>query len=273
MPNGCYPPSSPPYLSGFAQPRWASERGSWPGRTRIRRGHWTPSLGLFGAVGRLACEHSTVGPNRRFRTAITCGCCVWRGGRVRLMATVSKTVMGASPSRVRIPASPPISNSGRLLRRAALVDRVSLRGRFCCIPRRKDCLHAFRNLDVQGRHDMYSATTIPRGDRQTDRLRHSPQRPKDDRCGRLASHSKNAADGHRRQQRGQQNAWHSDDGETHARTGGTGMLHVSPRSRSSVESICRGEQKVTKRLEPDAPAVEAADDAVDRSPLPDRGRL
>src|SRR5256885_3693537 len=31
----------------------------------------------------------------------------WRGGRVRLKATVSKTVIGASLSRVQIPTSPP----------------------------------------------------------------------------------------------------------------------------------------------------------------------
>src|SRR5664280_3845479 len=39
---------------------------------------------------------------------------------------------------------------------------------------------------------------------------------------------------------------------------------------SSGQSICLGEQQVPERLEPDLAAVEAADDAVDRSPLPDR---
>ena len=39
---------------------------------------------------------------------------------------------------------------------------------------------------------------------------------------------------------------------------------------SSGQSICLGKQQVTERLEPDRAAVEAADDAVDRSPLPDR---
>src|SRR5450756_2262344 len=42
------------------------------------------------------------------------------------------------------------------------------------------------------------------------------------------------------------------------------------RVASSGQSICLGEQQVTERLEPDRAAVEAADDAVDRSPLPDR---
>src|SRR5664280_3414968 len=39
---------------------------------------------------------------------------------------------------------------------------------------------------------------------------------------------------------------------------------------SSGQSICLGEQQVPERLEPDLAAVEAADDAVERSPLPDR---
>ena len=42
------------------------------------------------------------------------------------------------------------------------------------------------------------------------------------------------------------------------------------RVASSGQSICLGKQQVTERLEPDLAAVKAADDAVDRSPLPDR---
>jgi hypothetical protein len=38
-------------------------------------------------------------------------------------------------------------------------------------------------------------------------------------------------------------------------------------SYSSGQSICLGEQQVTEWLEPDLPAVEAADDAVDRSQI------
>lgn len=38
-----------------------------------------------------------------------------------------------------------------------------------------------------------------------------------------------------------------------------------------VESIRLREQQVSEGLEPDAPAVEAADDAVNRAPFPNRG--
>src|SRR4051812_35623994 len=41
-------------------------------------------------------------------------------------------------------------------------------------------------------------------------------------------------------------------------------------SRSSIQSICLGQQQVAEWLEPDMSAVEATDDAVNRAPVPDR---
>src|SRR5207248_7635801 len=49
-------------------------------------------------------------------TAILLACPTpgWRGGRARLKATVSKTVIGATLSWVRIPPSPPAPSQGIL---------------------------------------------------------------------------------------------------------------------------------------------------------------